>query len=187
MQKILSFILVLLVIGVIAYVAYRYYLPYQVSKSITSGQESPLLPDEVQKQVDAFKTRIAGDVGDLPVLMKRADIDYDDLKTMLDRLDPADVTRTLQEMSSVSITSVNQAFDIIVKHVDIEGYELESFRGVFVNNSSVEDIHNAMANVRKHAFLVPIAMPVAKEVAKDLLESSRQEIEKQLEALESGQ
>jgi len=186
MKKLLKFILALAVIGFVAYAAYRYYLPYTIAESLTSGQKSSLVPDEIQEKVEAFKSRVTRDVGDLPVLMVEANIDYDDLKIMLDRLDPDDVSNTLREMSSVSITSVEQAFDIIRENVHIEGYELEVFRDMFVRNSNVVEIRKAMETVREYKLLVAMGMPVAKEVAKDLLESARQEIEMQLDALDNN-
>ena len=187
MKKLVIYFLVLAVIGIVAYAAYRYYLPSTIAESLKSGQKSSLVPDEIQQKVEAFKTSIASDVGNLPVLMTEVNIDYDDLKTMLDRLDPGEVSNALREMSSVSISSTEQAFDIVQKHVSIEGYDLEVFRDMFVRNSSVEEIRKTMEKLREYEFLFPVGMPVAKEVAKDLLESSRQEIEKQLNALETSQ
>jgi hypothetical protein len=185
MKTLLKLILILAVIGVIAYAAYRYYLPSRIAESLKSGQTSALVPDEIQEKVNALKTKIANDMGVLPHLMVEASIDFDDLRTMLNRLDPDEVSSTLREMSYVSINSTDQVFDIVIKNVNIEGYELEAFRSMFVRNSSVEEIRKAMEKVREHDFLITMSMPVAKEVAKDLLESSRLEIEKQLEALEA--
>ena len=184
MKTLLKSILVLAVIGVIAYAAYRYYLPSTIAEALKSGQTSALVPDEIQETVKALKTKIANDVGVLPHLMVEANIDFDDLRTMLDRLDPGEISSTLREMSSVSIHSTDQAFDIVVKNINIEGYELEAFRDMFLRNSSVEEIRETMEKVREHQLLVTLSMPVAKEVVMDLLESSRLEIEKQLEALE---
>jgi len=187
MKKLLKFILVVVVIGLVAYAAYRYYLPSTIAKSLTSGQTSSLIPDEIQEKVKAFKSKIASDVGDLPILMAEANLDYDDLQTMLDRLDPGEVSSALSEMSSVNITSAEQVFDIVTRHINIEGFELEEFRDMFVRNSNVDEIRKAMEKIREHEFLITLAMPVAKEVAKDLLVSARQEIEMQLNALESSQ
>lgn len=185
MKKLLIIILILAIILAIAYAAYRYYLPSKIAESLKSGQESSLVPAEVQQKVKVFKTKIARDVGNLPPLMDEVGIDYDDLKTMLDRLEPGEVSDALREMSSTSITSAGQAFDIVVEHVSIEGYELEKFRDMFIRNSNVKEINKVMAKVSEHELLVTMGMPVAIEVAKDLLETSRPEIEKQLEALET--
>ena len=186
MQKLLIFILVLAVVGAVAYAVYRYYLPSKIAESLTSGQKSTLVPEEVQKKVAAFKTKITQGVGNLPPLMDEVNIGYDDLKTMLDRLDPGEVSSALREMSSVTISSAGQAFDIVTKHVHIEGYELERFREMFIRNSDVEEIRKIAKKVSEHETLVTMGMPVAIEVAKDILESSRQEIERRLDALETS-
>jgi len=186
MKKFVIYLLVLVAVGIVAYTAYRIYLPSTIAESLKSGQKSSLVPDELQEKVTALKTSVARDVGNLPDLMAEASIDYDDLQTMLDRLDPAEVTSALREISSVDITSTGQAFDIVKKHVSIEGYDLEVFRDMFIRNSSVEDVRKAIDNIREYEFFFPVGIPVAKEVARDLLEASRLEIEKRLAALESS-
>ena len=167
MKKLLKFILALVVIAVVAYAAYRYYLPSKIAESLTSGQKSSLVPDEIHEKVQVFKSKVAKDIGNLPELMVETNIDYDDLKTMLDRLDPGEASDALLEMASVNITSTDQAFDIVTKHVNIEGYELETFRDMFVRNSDVEEIQKTLKKVREHELFVTMGMPVAIEVAKD--------------------
>jgi hypothetical protein len=186
MKKLLKFILILILIAMAAYVAYRYYLPSTIAESLTSGSQSALIPDEIQEKIEELKFKTSNDVGDLPELMVEANINYLDLQTMLNRLDPKDVSEALLEMSSVNITSTEQAFDILVKHIDIEGYQLETFRGMFVRNNNADEIQEAMSKVKGYEYLISMSMPVAIEVAKDLLESSRPEIEKQLVVLNSG-
>lgn len=154
MKKLLKFILLLVVIAIAAYAAYRHYLPSTIAESLTSGNNSSLLPDEIQQKLEAFKTKTSTDVGDLPVLMVEANIDYVDLKTMLDRLDPEEASSALKEMSSVNITSADQAFDIPIKHIDIEGYQLEVFRDMFVRNNDVEELRNALANVKGYEYFI---------------------------------
>lgn len=185
MKKLLKFTLVLVVVAIAAYTAYRYYLPSTITESLTSGDSSLLLPDGFEDKLTDFRTKTITDVGDLPALMVEANIDYLDLETMLDRLDPKQVSSALQEMSSANITSADQAFDILVKHVQIEGYQLEVFREMFVRNNDVEEMRNALDKVKGYEYLITMSMPVAIEVAKDMLESSRPEIEKQLDALNS--
>ena len=186
MKKTSKFILILVVIGIVAYAGYRYYLPSIIVESLKSDQTSLLVPDDLQEKVREFRSNISSDVGDLPVLMAEANIDYEDLRTMLERLNPDEVSNALREMSSISITSADQVFDIARKHVNIEGYDLEVFRDMFVRNNSVTEIREATEKFREHDFLITMGIPVAKEVAKDLLESARQEIERRLDALESG-
>lgn len=187
MKKLLKFILVLIVIAVAAYAAYRYYLPSTISESLTTGNQSILIPDELQEKLEELKSKTSTDVGDLPALMVEANIDYVDLKTMLDRLDPRQVSNALVEMTSVNIDSTDEVFDILVKHIEIEGYQLELFREMFIQNNDVEEIRNALSKIDGYGYLITMSMPVAIEIAKDLLESARPEIEKQLNALESSQ
>lgn len=187
MKKLLKLILVLVVVAIAAYMSYRYYLPSTIAESLTSGNKSSLIPDELQKSLEALKSKTSTDVGDLPVLMVEANIDYLDLETMLNRLDPKEASNALVEMSSVSITSAEQVFDILVENIEIEGYQLEVFRDMFIRNNDVEEIRNALSKVKGHEYLINMGMPVAIEMAKDMLESSRPEIEKQLDALNSRQ
>lgn len=183
MKILLRTVLVAVVIGLLAYSAYRYYLPATIAESLKSDQYTSLIPEETRQRLEDFKSTVARDVGDLPLLMLEANLDYDDLQIMLERLDPANVSDALLEMSAVTVVSSDQAFDILAKHITIEGYELEQFRNMFVRSNDVDDIRKAMDTVRQYKYLIPLSMQVGKEFARDLLKSARAEIEARLDAL----
>jgi vacuolar-type H+-ATPase subunit I/STV1 len=70
-----------------------------------------------------------------------------------------------------------------VKHIKINGYDLEIFRSAFVQHVTVEDINKAIRKIEENDLLASMSIPVAKETVKKVLESSRQEIQQELQRL----
>ena len=67
-----------------------------------------------------------------------------------------------------------------MKHIRIDGYDLEVFRAPFVRNSSVGNIQEAIAKIDRDDFLTRISIPVLKDTAKQVLVSNKEEIMREL-------
>ena len=183
MKKLIKFVLVLAVIGLIAYAGYRYYLPSMIAETLISDEPSSLVPAEMQEKVEAVKLKIDKEIEKLPVFMKENKIAYKDLQVMIDRADPDQFIDAYVEIATTRITSTDQVFDIGMKHIRISGYDLEIFRAAFVENTSVEDIQKAIAKFDDYEFLTNMSFPVIKETAKKLLDSKKIEIQAELNKL----
>ena len=185
MKKLLIFVLLVLVLGLAAYGAYRFYLPTVIAEALTSDEPSPMVPAGIQKKVGTIKVKVDREIKKLPVLMKETKIGYEDLLIMIDRAKPDDFFEAYREISATRIVSTNQVFDIGMKHINIEGFDLEIFRSTFNRYATVEIIREAINNIDQNEILTSISIPVAKETVKKILESSEQEIRKGLKELES--
>ena len=183
MKKLIIFVLMLAVIGAIAYAGYRYYLPSMIAETLMSDEPSSLVPAEMQEKVEAVKLKIDKEIEKLPVFMKEHKIVYEDLQVMIDRADPDQFIDAYVELATTRITSADQVFDIGMKHVRISGYDLEVFRAAFVENTSVEDIQKVIDKVEDNEFLTNMSFPVIKETAKKLLDSKKTEIQTELNKL----
>jgi len=183
MKKLFKFVLIMAVIGVIGYAGYRYYLPSIIAESLTSDEPSSLVPADMQEKIETVKTTINRDIKKLPAFMKENDIAYDDLKVMIDRVDPAQIIDAYEEIASTTIKSPDQVFDIGMRHIKIEGYDLEIFRATFVKNTSVESLQKAITKYEDNVFLTNMSFPVLKETAKELLKSRETEIQAELNKL----
>jgi hypothetical protein len=183
MKRLIKFVLILAVLGVIAYAGYRYYLPSMIAETLISDEPSSLMPAELQEKVDTVKLKINKEIEKLPAFMKENKIAYEDLQIMVDRADPAQFISAYQEIATTRITSTNQVFDIGMKYIEISGYDLEIFRAAFVKNTSVEDIQKAITKYEDNEFLTNMSFPVIKETAKKLLDSKKIEIQTELNKL----
>jgi hypothetical protein len=183
MKRLIKFVLILAVIGVIAYAGYRYYLPSMIAEALISDEPSSLVPTVMQEKVEAVKLKINKEIEKLPVFMKENKIAYEDIQDMIDRADPAQFISAYDEIATTRITSTNQVFDIGMKHVRISGYDLEIFRSAFVKNTSVEDIQKAIDKYEDNELLTNMSFSIIKETAKKLLESKKTEIQAELNKL----
>lgn len=183
MKKLIRFVLLMAVVGATVYAGYRYYLPSMIAETLMSDEPSSLVPAEIQGKVEAVKLKVDKEIEKLPAFMKANKIKYEDLQVMVDRVDPAQFIRAYEEIATTRITSTNQVFDIGMKHVRIDGYDLEIFRESFVKNTSVEDIQKVITKYEDNEFLTTMSFPIIKETAKKLLDSYKTEIQAELNKL----
>jgi hypothetical protein len=176
MRKLLIFALLIVLLGVVAYAGYRFFLPSMIATTLTSDEPSRLVPEKMQEQVRELKVKINREVKELPVLLQETRLSVDDLATIIDRVDPDQVFRAIEELKTTRLTSTDQVFDILMKHIRIDGYDLEVFRAPFVRNTSVNNIREAVAKIDQNDMLTNISVPVLKQTAKQVLESSKEEI-----------
>jgi hypothetical protein len=176
MKKLLVFILAVALLGFTSYAGYRFYLPSMIAATLTSEQPSRLIPADMQGKVKSLKLKIDREIADLPVLLKETRLTVDDLLIMIDRANPDQFAQAIEEMKNTRLTSTDQIFDICMKHIKINGYDLEVFRGPFVQNSSVGNIREAVAKIEQNEFITSMGIPVLKQTAKQILISSKEEI-----------
>lgn len=183
MKKLIVFVLVLGILGGVAYAGYRFYLPELIAESLISDEPSSLVPAKMQEKVDIIKRKVDEEIDKLPVFLSNNKIAYADLQIMIDRAEPAQFLDVFEELVTTRITSTNQVFDIGMKHIKIEGYDLEVFRAPFVKHTSVEGIEKAIDKYGENEFITNMSIPVIKLTAKKLLESAEPGIQKELNEL----
>ena len=183
MKKLLKFVLIVLILGLAAYGGYRFYLPSLIAESLTSDQPSALVPSGMREKVTNLKTKVDREIKKVPVFLKEHKIGYEDLQIIIDRASPDDLLDAYYEIATTRPTSTNQVFDIVVKHIKIEDYDLEVFRNTFIQYVAVEDINEAIKKIEETELLTSMNISVAKETLKKVLESSKQEIQQELNRL----
>ena len=183
MKKLLKFALIILVLLLAAYGGYRFYLPSLIADALMSDQPSALVPPGMREKVSNLKTKVDREIRKVPVFLKEHKIGYEDLLNIIDRASPDDLRDAYHEIVTTRITSTNQVFDIGMKHIEIMGYDLEIFRSPFIQYVTVGDINKAIKKIEENELLTSMSIPVAKETVKKILESSRQEIQQELNRL----
>ena len=176
MKKLLKLLIFVAVLGIAAYAGYRYFLPSMIATTLTSDEPSALVPEKMQQQVSELRAKIDREVEEVPALLKETRLGVDDLEIIIDRADPEQFFNAIDELKTTTLTSTDQIFDICMKHIRIDGYDLEVFRDPFVRNTSVENIREAVAKIDRDDMLTTMSVPVLKETAKQVLASSREEI-----------
>lgn len=176
MKKLLIFILAIALLGFAGFAGYRVYLPNMIATTLTSEEPSRLIPDGMLEKVKDLRVKIDREVDDLPVLLIETRLTVDDLLIMIDRANPDQFEKAIEEIRNTSVTSTDQIYDICMKHIKIDGYDLEVFRGPFVQNTSVRNIQEAIGKLEQNEFITSMGIPVLKQTAKQILISSKEEI-----------
>jgi hypothetical protein len=184
MKKLLIFVLVIASLGLTAYGAYRFYLPSMIAEALTSNEPSSMVPAEMQEKLATLKVKVDREIKKLPVFLKDKNIAYEDLQIMIDRANPEQFRDAYDEIKSTRINSINQVFDIGLKHVKIEAYDLEIFRSTFVQYVTVNDIQKAITKIENNELLTSMSAPVIKETAKKILQNHESEIKETMSLIE---
>jgi len=177
MKKLVKIVLVIVLLGLAANLGYRHYLPSMIATTLTSDEPpSRLIPAAMQDQVIKLRSKINREIEELPALLKETRLGIEDLEIMIDRANPDDFFRAIQEIKNTTITSTDQVFDILMKHIKIEGYDLEVFRAPFVRNTSVDNIQESIVRIEQNEFVTSMSVPVLKQTVKQILASNKQKI-----------
>jgi len=176
MKKWIIFLSILAVLTLLGYWAYRYYAPKVIANALVSEEGMSAMPEKVQRKVEALKTGVDNNIEKLPELMKELDVDFEDIEVMIDRADPDQFFDALDELKLQDWQTTDEVFDIGMKHISIEGYDLEKFRSSFNEYASIPKIQRMMEVVEQNEFITTMSVPVAKETAKRILRSKKEEI-----------
>ena len=184
MKKLIIFIVFIALLTMSGYSGYRYYLPTIIAEALTSDEPSPFVPESMQAGVNAIKVKVNNDVKKLPELLVETKLSFNDLVTIIDRARPNQLLNAYREIASTPISSSDQVFDIGMKHIKVDGYDLEVFRSEFVKSTSVSNIRETVAKAQKSDSVNSLNISVIKETVKKILLNSKQDIEQRLNDLQ---
>ena len=185
MKKLLITFLVIAVLAFIGYLVYQYYVPKAIANAITSQEDVDMVPSKIQNKVKELRIQVDENVDKVPELMIEAGVDYEDLVAMVDKAEPDQFFDVIEELKLQNWETTDDVFDIGLKHIEIEGYDLEKFRPIFNDYVTLDKIENGLGVLDENEFLAKMSIPVAKETARKILESRKEEILQKLEKLEN--
>jgi len=182
MKKILIIIAALAVFLVVGfYTARNYLLPQIIAKSVNSDKPAPsYLPKKIENTVNSVKKGIDENFDQLPIILNKLNLDFDDLIRIIDNVDAKEIMKAQNELYNSDIQSTNQAYDIVVKNVHLQGYDLEIFRPIFNEKMTVRKINKFIKIAEDHQLQTSISIPMARNTAKQILMNNREKIESEL-------
>ena len=187
MKKIVIILLVIaLVTGIGAFLAYRYYVPKMVAQAIVSEEAvvPSILPVRVQESIEEVKAAVDSvAVEDIPEQLEELGLTFDDIIHMVEVAEADQVFRTIEELQNTELHDLDQVFDIGLKHMKIEGYDLSIFREAFKEKASMKRVHKALRKIEENDLLVSVSVPVARETVKQILIEKRDKVENTLEVI----
>lgn len=184
-KKIVLFVgFTILVLGIGTLIFYRFFLHTVIAETIQSDPEkSMLIPDQAKPIVIKARRKLDQEINDIPNILDSLNLDFDDLLLIVETIDSDQVIRSINELSNTKLKSEDQVFDIVKKHVTVEGYDLEMFRSAFKKKATMEKINRALKIIKDRQLTTTVSVPVARRTVTQILIDNRQRIEAHLESM----
>ncbi len=182
MKKVLTVLLVLLVLATLgSLIFYRFYMPKMVATTITSDEPPPsILPEKVKKTIIKARVELDKQMTDVPVKLEQLGLTFDDVIDIVEVVDTDQIEAAIEELQSTELKSVDQAFDIGLKHVNVDGYDLSIFREVFKEKATLDKIRKGLLKTRDNDLMTAIRITVARETVRQILIERRDKVEAHL-------
>jgi hypothetical protein len=186
-RGLIAFILIVIVVLAGYYLGRSYILPAMIAKSISSEGPAPkYLPDKIEKTVTVLKKNVNEQVDELPKIMKELDLSFEDLIYIVEHVDADEVLNSVDELNSGKWSNTDEAYDIVVKNIHVEGYDLEKFRPLFNKKARPKKIKRILNAIEENNIRTSLSIPVARNTAKRILLDNREKIETKLDAINGG-
>ncbi|MEM6643712.1 MAG: hypothetical protein AAF616_12090 [Bacteroidota bacterium] len=181
MKKFFTVFIILLILLGAAYWGARVYLPKILARTITSEAESKIIPPRIQDKMDVIKTEVSDRMEELPTVLKTSELDYDDLADLIKKVETDQIVDAYEALKSQAWESTDDAFDIGLQSIEVEGYNLEQFRSFFNEHTTKDQIREWMEMLEENEDLMELYIPIAKETARELLKKNREAILEKME------
>ena len=181
-RGLIVFLVIVAALLALYYVGKNYILPEVIANTVSSDNPPPkFLPDNIEKTVIVLKENVNENVDELPEIMNELNLGFDDILYIVENVEADEVMQSLDELDQRKWTSTNEAYDIVVRNVHIDGYDMEIFRPIFnekVTKGKLNRVLNAIENKNLRS---SVSVPVARNTAKRILLDNREKIESELE------
>jgi hypothetical protein len=169
MKKLLWVILILAITFCVAgFVFYKLYLPALVADVLTKAETPSYVPAFVQNKIEKYKVPINKGAGDFVTELHRQNVPVQEVINTIDETSEEEIEAALNELKDQDIKTTDEAFDIIVRHVNSE-MNLEIFRAPFKRNVEVKTIQKFLSDDDFNTYRESLDPAMVKEVAKKVL------------------
>jgi hypothetical protein len=158
----------ILIGGIAAFVLYKYYLPEVIADAVVADDLPDYLPKPVKTRIEKIREPVNAGAEDVVKEIHDSDIAIEKILEMIDRTTEDMSNEILDELNRSKITTTDQAFDIIKKHVKAD-FDLEVLRKPFNENVDVKMIRKAIGYGNINRKSKDIDLETAKVIAKRIL------------------
>lgn len=162
MKKVFTIFLLLATVTAIGlYIFYKVYMPKMVAEVIVSDEPPPnIFPEKIKKGIVKARNEIDAQMDDVPDQLKKNGSTFDDLIRIVELADEKEVRAAVNELMNTEIKSEDQVFDIGLKHVHIDGYDLEAFRSIFKEKATIHKIKRGVLYIENNNLMTTISVPL---------------------------
>ncbi len=186
-MKVLKILVIILVaVAAIGYLGYTLYVPRMVSNTISTGEIPAYIPKKYHKKITETREVVNSEINKLPEAMNKYQLSYEELLAFAQEVKNDEVLEGLKEIQAAEISSSEQAFDIMMTHIDAELPQSHKVRDLFADKVPVEKIQSEIVNMKDSELPLSVEVDLARRIAIQILKEKRDEIEQKLGELQTG-
>jgi len=167
-KLIIGFLLLLVLMGVGAFVAYYYYLPKLVAKAIIEEGNSSPLPELVQQKIDRYRTPINNSADKIIREMHSTGIPLATILREIDGVEASDIERAANEIAVSNPKTTNDVFNILKRNINTN-LDIEPLRRSFNDNFNMEMVRRAVAAHKEMTLSDEANLQLFKKISREVL------------------
>lgn len=163
-----------LIIG--SYLAYQYYFPVMVAKSLTD-ESTRLVPDNIKTRLKKIKKPVNEGADAVVKTMYSSGVTMDQILKAIDDAQEEQAFAMLEELNHTEIKSTDQVFTMAKKHFPVN-FDVEVFRKPFNEKVSIRHIKKGIKYANIYREREEFDAATAKSIAKRILLQKEAEFKK---------
>lgn len=137
---------------------------------------SALIPNRFLPALYKSRAELNGHIDHLPQMLDSLGMNTHEFVTMLELMEYDHIGDAIRELNATQLTSIDEVYTIIVRNVQVEGYDLEVFRPTFCRRVELHKVERLIKKI-DDPLLNSLAAPTIKHTLVRLLHENREEIE----------
>ena len=175
MKKLFGVIIFLLLLAFGSGIAFYFYLPTLIVKSITTDEGIQIFPTEVKEAINKSAER-------LPVALEELDLDItvEDIIEVLDKMPNKEIITTINTLNNTDLESEEQVISIARENINWYQIDTEKTRKAAKENLTLGLVRKALKMINENGKPFALTIPIAKETIKGILIEKREQVEKKI-------
>lgn len=180
LKRIIIVIFLLAIVGLGAsWYYYKKELPKIVAEAVVNDEYDDypsIMPEKVVRTIEASKKEVNKRVDKVIKTTKTAGITVEQLIQGIDEVKEEDARKMTKVLLQTEIISVEQVFDMGVKHLQIDAFDPELLREAFVANVEMQHIKRGLKYIESNDLLNTMGADMARDIAKAVIRAKEEKI-----------
>ncbi|MBK6266532.1 hypothetical protein JKA74_15915 [Marivirga sp. S37H4] len=173
----LIIIIVFLLLSSAVFYGYNYVYPRVVAHAIVSKQYVGLLPEKFKDRIELISDTVNQRVSRMFEITEDNGVTMDDLLNAIDEIEEQEVRNALAELYETDIQSVEQVYEIGVKHIKIQSFDPQVLRAPFIEHVKLHHVKKGLKYIKRHDLQNQMSSKSARSIAKQILIQKKEKIQ----------
>jgi hypothetical protein len=159
------------------YGVYRWYVPKLVTQALLHPEEElpVFVPEKLKRTIKSIEAHAGKKSAVVISAIHDSGVTVEQLLATIDVVQEDQVYAALDELNSTEIENVDQAFDIVKKHIPVSEFDVEKLREPYRKLATMERIERGLKYANRARATYIDDPELAREIAKKLLVQKEKE------------